>query len=545
MKYVSKSQLSIYSLIMAIVVVASGLNGCGKDEGSSTGSDGNAIIQLTVEGIILNPKSPGPGDTLLATAVVMADTTIPGSFANYEWSSTGGAFLETNLSTVRWVAPDTSRAFSLSVTASNSTGSSSASENVFVSRIVPVVASGAGEMHLTKSGDSLIYISSPEPPTSNRFVGFGLRVNSQGVDQEAMATHPRGSFQLVLSNDLSTVAYVVPGTFGGLIQVNYTDLGTQATTVIPNTPFFLRGPQYTEPDFSPDGRLLTYQVWFPDSLTPPSQGGVDSFVVAIWDLATLTEKRVAVQPQLFGTPGTSGLNFHPTFSSDGNHLVYMADPTATGAYELYALPVIGGTVPVDSSTTPLQLTSTGGIMGIGATPARQPTAWNPNPSIPVLATTALDSKLRLVPTDGSGDILVNVFGSALEFVWSPSGQDLVMTTGGTIFRVSSTGGVTQVHAAIAGDALSRLSWSSDEKYLLYSVKRLNDTWYELIDLSGSLGFTDPLRVTPTSPPGDATTYGIIGSISPVWAPSDPTAYMLFFEGSTPRICTMNFGGLSP
>jgi hypothetical protein len=527
---------------VGVVFWFASLSSCSEDDtGAGPGSGLNT--DLTVEGIILNPKSPARGDTLFATAVVTSDTTIPGDFASYRWSTNGGRFVESDRSTVRWVAPDTSAMYTLNVTVSNSSSTRSHSENVFVNEIVPVVSSGAGEMRMSSTGDSLYFFSSPVAPTDPFFDGFGVSVLTQAGVTDLML--PSTSFLLNLSRDLSKVAYssvlIVPGGFA--LRVHYRDLTTGVETVIPNTPFFQRGPQYLEAEFSPDASLLAYQVWFPDILTPPSQGGVDTFVVAIWDLATTTEKRVALQ----GRNATSfGLNFHPTFSRDGNHLVYMSDPEGNGRYELYALPVTGGTVPVDTLNPPTQLTFSDGDMGSGVPPDNQPKAWNPSPADPILATRDENGKLRLVPTDGSGDILVNAPGSAADFAWSPSGQDLAMTNGSTIYRVSKTGAVTALHQAASGDNVSRLAWSADETLLIFSVRRLSSAWYEVIDLGGTLGFTDPLMVTRSASDGEARDYADWGSNAPVWDPAELTAYVLFFDtGPTPRIAKMSFSGLLP
>jgi hypothetical protein len=532
-------------LIMAVLFVFANLNSCSEEDDTGSGPGGGLNTELTVEGIILNPKSPGPSDTLFATAIVTSDTTIPGDFASYSWSADGGSFLETDLSTVRWIAPNTSAMFTLSVTVGNNSSTKSASENVFVNEIVPVVSSDAGGMRMSPSGDSLYFFSSPVDPTSPAFDGFGVSVRRQPGVTELMA--PSTSFQLALSRDFSKVAFGSPFfVLGGFaFRVHYRDLTTQVETIIPSTPFNQRGPQYTESDFSPDVSLLTYQVWFPDVLLTPAQGGVDTFVVAIWDLATETEKRVGLRGT---TTASFGLNFHPTFSNDANHLVYMSDPGGTGDYELYALPVVGGTVPVDTVTPPTQLTFSGGVMGAGVPPNNQPKLWNPSPATAdrILATRDVNGKLRLVPTDGSGDILVNMPGSAVEFAWSPSGQDLMVTNGSTIYRVDKAGGISPLYQAISGDNVSRLSWSSDEKLLLYAIRRGGGSWYEVIDLSGTLGFTDPLKVTPSASDGGAGTYADWGSIAPVWDPSDPTAYLLFFDtGPTPSISKMSFSGLLP
>ncbi len=528
-------------MIMAVVFVFASLNSCSEEDDTGTGPGGDLNPRLTVEGIILNPKSPSRGDTLFATAVVTSDTTVAGDFASYQWSATGGKFAETNLSTVRWIAPDTSAMYSLMVTVSNRSSAQSDTGNVFVNEITQVVSTSAGEMRMSSTGDSLYFYNSPVDPTSRFFDGFGVSVSRQLVTTELMP--PSTSFLMNLSRDFSMVAYssplFLPGGFA--IRVHYRDLGTGAETIIPSTPFFQRGPQYLEASFSPDNSLLTYGVWFPDVLEAPPLG-IDTFVVAIWDVATTTEKRVAVG----GTTTTSfGLNFHPVFSNAGAHLVYMSDPGGTGDYELYALPVVGGTVPVDTSTTPVQLTFSSGDMGGGVPPAIQPTRWSPVE--PTLATRDGNGKLRIVPMPPNvGDILVNTPGTVTEFAWSPSGQDLVVTNASTIYKVSKTGAVDPVHQPPSGDNVSRLSWSSDGKMILYAIRRLSTSWYEVVDLSGTLGFTGPLKVTDGVSDGEALTYSILGSMAPVWDPADPTAYMLFFNtGQTPSISKMSFGGLLP
>jgi Tol biopolymer transport system component len=289
--------------------------------------------------------------------------------------------------------------------------------------------------------------------------------------------------------------------------------------------------------------MLAYQLWLPDILATPDRGGVDTFVVSVWDRLMAKEKRVAVQDAdtLF-----FGQNFYPTFSPDGNRLVYMSKRTGEG-YELYALPVIGDSIPLDSLTTPTQLTFSNGAMGSGTPPIAQPLAWSPDVANPVLATLDRNGRLRLVPADGSGDQLVVLAGNVSEFKWSPSGGDLLVAVANSLVRVRLSGStvtVSGVLTAPSGDNLGALSWSSEEEFLLYSVRRLNDIWYEIFDLTGALGLNGPLTVTPSSPVGEALLYSALGSNSPVWSPASE-AFMLFFDtGSTPRICKMDFSGLS-
>jgi len=542
-KHVPRSQLSIYLMIMAVVFAFASLNSCSEEDDTGTGPGGDLNTELTVEGIILNPKSPARGDTLFATAIVTSDSTVPGDFASYSWSANGGSFVETNLSTVRWVAPDTSAMYSLMVRVSNSSSTRSDTDNVFVNDITQVVSAGAGEMRMSSTGDSLYFYSSPVAPTSRFFDGFGASFyRPSGGTTVAMP--PSTSFQTKLSDDFSMIAYASPLFLVGgrfTVRVHYRDLVGGGETIIPNTPFNQRGPQYLEPSFSPDNSLLTYQVWFPDVLEAPPLG-VDTFVVAIWDVATLTEKRVAVGGR---TTSSFGLNFHPVFSNDGAHLVYMSDPGGSGDFELYALPVVGGTVPVDTSTTPDQLTFSSGDMGDGFPPSNQPRRWSP--AEPLLATRDGNGKLRIVSMPpNAGDILVNTPGTVSEFAWSPDGQNLVVTNQSTIYKVSKTGTVDPVHQAPSGDNVSRLSWSSDGKMILFAIRRVSTSWYEVVDVSGTLGFTGALKVTDGVADGEAGTYEEFGSITPVWDPTEATTYMLFFNtGDTPSINEMSFGGLLP
>jgi len=541
-RHTPKGRFLFRSLIVVVALFVIGSGGCSDETDNGTGP-GDGTLQLVVESIILNPKSPAPGDTLLATAVVVVrknadtDTLIAGDFASYDWSADGGQFLETTLSTVRWVAPDTSTMFTISVTVSHSVGTASASRNMFVSRILPVRESGAGPMTINPTGNTIVYLSSVFLPTDMQFNGFDVSSLDVGTGSSSLSITAVGQTQYRFSQDLALAAYVVPGVSAGLRTLQYRALAGGAATDIPHRFFTQRAPQFTEPYFLPDKTLLTYQIFLPDLIAPPSQGGVDTFVVATWDLATETETRVAVEL------GTN--NFHPTFSTDGAKLVYVSDRSGNQQWELYALAVAGGMVTPDTASAPLQLTQTGGLMGSSTTvPVDRPKAWNPVD--PILATLDEDGKMRLVPTDGSGSILVNVAGEVREFIWSPSGQDLLMTTGDRIYRVDKAGGAVEIHRADSGDNISRLSWSDDERYLVYVIRRLADTWYELIDLGGSLGISAPLRVTPSGPLGVADIYSGFAPIRPVWLPGEPVAYLLFFDSNaTPGIYKMNFGGLSP
>ena len=76
---------------VSVFVVA----GCSDDNPTDDGSRSDSK-PISVDGIIINPKSPAPGDTVQLTAVVTSTSTNPGDFVQYSWSATGGSFMEDN-----------------------------------------------------------------------------------------------------------------------------------------------------------------------------------------------------------------------------------------------------------------------------------------------------------------------------------------------------------------------------------------------------------------------------------------------------------------
>lgn len=518
----------IYLLVLAIALLANLTGGCSKEQGSNTTSD--IPDSLSVTEIILNPKSPSLGDTLTATAVVKGNST-SGDYVMYSWTASTGMFVEDNKAVVRWVAPSTSAPAQITVKAENSVKSSMLTTSVFVSNVQTQIPNSGGELRLSPAGTSLISQFSPQPPGAGTFAGWGIRINNLtgagGQNTVLPATLNASSIRFSRQMDLASF-----NTFQltGLINLNIINMSSKAITTLPNTIFNQRPPAYLDADISPNSQLMTYAVWWPDQLMPPTQGGVDTFAVAVWNIAQGTESRVAM----------IGDNYCPSFSTNGDYLCWVS--TRNGDLDYYATPVSGTTIAPDTVTPPSQITD--GIKFNCDRVGSLDQAWSPIANL--LAVLDDSGAMWLVNPDGSGATEVVLAGSVREFSWTRSGSFIVASTGRTLYRIDTGGGATLIYDAPSGDRLSRLAVSSNDELLIYQVLRAGSTWYEVVDLSGVTGIDGPLKVTAAASPGNSALYEPLFSLAPVWLPGQPEVRALLFNGtSTPRISKMNFGSLYP
>ena len=130
-------------------------------------------------------------------------------------------------------------------------------------------------------------------------------------------------------------------------------------------------------------------------------------------------------------------------------------------------------------------------------------------------------------------------------MWAPAGGVLAATDGETIYKVTTPNTADRLYTVGSGDRVARLSWSPDGAFIIFAVIRLQQMWFELYDLGGSLGITKPLKITAATLQGDADVFESFYSTRPVWLSSEPTGYFLFFDQATPRVSTMSISGLIP
>ena len=114
----------------------------------------------------------------------------------------GGTLLETNKTTVRWVAPAQSEIFDISVSASNSVSQSALTNPVFVGDPVSFIPQRAGETHLDAVTGGAFYLSALIEPGQPGFSGLHLRSKVGASDMPVSNDLASVGFQFDLSNDL-------------------------------------------------------------------------------------------------------------------------------------------------------------------------------------------------------------------------------------------------------------------------------------------------------------------------------------------------------
>lgn len=539
-------RMVLTTIFVGIIFSLFTLSGCGDDEPTDAGVQ---IHPLEVTAIILSPKAPAPGDTVQLTAVVVSDT-VNLEYPTYSWSSSGGVFLESNQVSVRWIAPLNSSIYTVSITAQNSVNSSTLSSAVFVGSAEQIVASEAGELHVNSTGDQVYFLSSTLEPANPLFQGFGVHKYTVGVGVTPVATTMKG-INYQFTQDLTLAVHTMVTRLGGTVIENPIDVvlddleaATQTKiTTDKRSPADVRHTQHTYPSFSPDKNLITFQVFRPFPVT----GNVDTFDVAVYDRTLQREINVT------GTHGKRRKNFFPSFSSDGNWLVFISNRTGQLQWELYGLPVSGGAVATDSADV-VRLTDTGGSIAADLIPAKPLKAWNPNSAYPTIAIKDANKFLRLVDVNTLSNVTVTLPAEAFAFEWSPSGEYLAISTKVNMYLLDFTGGVPGSADLIvqgkAGDVISGITWSSDNNYISFIVSRSGNMWYEAFDVGGMTGFNLSVIVTPSFSQGLLASYTAVMSAKPQLAtkPLPDTGRMLFFllfDGNTARMLNLDLSGALP
>jgi hypothetical protein len=527
------------------LIVLGGLSaGCSNDdEGGSTGPESTKI---TIEEIIFNPKSPAPGDTLQATAVVRSSSQNVGDAVEYKWTATGGVFLETDKASVRWVAPMQSAIFSMTVQAKNSANTATLTDGVFVGQREPFIAERAGELFPVPASDAVYYTSAPGLPAD----GLIIRRKEGAADDAPFGVDHKGT-QYSFDSGRTLAAHMYVESSPKKLSVFCDDFlaAEQDTVMRDERAFPLRPNEFQWPSVSGDGQFVAFQGGLLDQLATPATGGVDTFAVYLYHRPSRTASRATFKGN--GDRPEVSNAFYPSVSSDGRHLVFVSDRGGSAVWEYYALPITGTTVTPDTIADALvQLTDTGGQMASGTAipPAKLQTQWHPG-SVPVLAVIGADAKLRLVSTTGSGAVLVTADGKASDMRWAPDGSILaaVITNGdvAAIHEVNLAGETTVITAADAGDKIADIAWSPDGEILIYTITRGTDVWYEMFDFGGTTGLSEPVRISPAAKPTAlAKAFGPpLQSLRPSWRAGSRISYLFVLDQSTPGVVSMDLSGI--
>ena len=517
---------------------------CEEGEDLPTGPEPGAI---TVDEIIANPKSPAPGDTIALTAVISSGSQNVGDFPTVTWSASGGAFIENNQQTVRWIAPNDTRMYEITCTAANGvTTNATLSIDVFVSSPGLVLDRFGGEIYLFANETDFYYQRTP-----NVTLGAEIWKVEGGANSDAVLGGSRNGRSLVLSGDLGRATYMVLGSTAGRVdppvEVFVDDLNAGTFNQVTfNRKFFYesRHDQYLFPKFSPDNNMVAFHQMWP----APFVGGIDTFDVDVFNINTQT---TTIVTQTHGTLRRN--NFHASFSSAQDWLVFISDRSGQNQWELYGLPVVGSVVDTAEAAT-TRLSVTGGRMAAGTTPqdvyqSPPPFAWNGDAATNVVAWLDGDNILWLFALDASGSVQTEVtgLGGTPRFVsWSADGQQLAIATGTSLYVADLSGNATLLLTKPAGDTPRDISWSPDGNWLLYRVARAASTWHELLDVNaGVLPQGEPAVITSTSSGVPLSTYSPRMSIAAAMDSANLVTMLVWdFDQSTPMVTRVDVSGIT-
>lgn len=518
--------------VLLVCLLLFAFAGCGDDP---TDEDSNPTSPLSINGIIVTPKAPAPNDTVTLSVTVSSSTPNIGDIPSYSWSVSGGTLLDNNKSLVRWYADAPSRIYDVTVTVSNNINTVSYTEPVFVTNSTVLVPSSAGELKLLAGDDDFYFLSADESAQNQSFPGFTISQYDMGAVQAITNDHP--GLDYVFSGDLSFAVHTYE-LFSELNAENSIDvfidelpagLQTQITRDEASAQN-RRKNQYTEPCISPDNNLIAFQVFKAD-IVLPEQGGVDTFNIHVYDVNTMETMRI----------DSPYRDFYPAFSCDGQYLTFISNRNGIAGWELFAFPVVGGSVDTSQSAL-VQLSNTGELITTSNPPSEPLWAWNPNPAHPFLALVSGDNQLRLVGTDGTSDVVTGIAGTVSSMTWSSDGSRLAVSTGDGLYTVGLDRTAQLVHSGLEGDIIADINWIDNDRMLIYNLQRLSSTWFEIVNLSSPVDLSVALKVTPKYDAQGIEDYRKVCSMRPVWK-TNAEIYLPQFYESTPGILKMDLTGI--
>jgi hypothetical protein len=520
---------SIIALSLLLLLAAAG---CGDDP---TDEDINETSALAIDGIIVTPKAPAPGDTVRLTVVVSSSSLNIGDLPSYSWSITGGDLLESNKALVRWKAEAPSQIYSVTVTVSNSINSVSHTEPIFVTNSTDLLNNNSGEIHLLPGTDAFYYLYSDISAESQSFTGFTIARYDMGAVQMITTGLPGYNYQF--SGDFSFAAHSYE-LFSELdaenaIDIIVDELPSGAQTQISKDESASnnrRRNQYTNPSISPDNKLIAFQA-FKAAIALPEQGGVDTFDVHVYNAGTMETRRIR----------SHNKDFFPSFSSDGQYLTVISNRNGLTGWELFGFPVVGGVVDTASASV-VRLSNTGELVTTSSPPSKPLSLWNPSASHPFLAIVSGDGKLRLVGTDGTSDIVSGISGLVTSLAWSNNGTKLAVCAGNELYSVGLDRTAQLIHSSAGGDMLADPSWIDNDNMIMYRIQRLASTWFEVVNVSGAVSLSTALKVTPKYAAQGIADYRKVSSMRPVWK-SNSEIYALQFYSATPGVLKLNLSGI--
>ncbi len=516
------------------------LGACDSDDDSGGVTDTGTSTPLTVESIIATPKSADPGDTLLLSAIVTASTPNEGDIPTMAWTATGGAFLEDNQASVRWIAP-TAGVYRVTARATNTVSTATGHADVFVGGVATVVINQAGAVTLQANGSDIFFLRTANNITLGAEVfsvtggvatdAIDLPTSLDGAIGDFIAYAPDRAFEV---HSIDTVG---TGAQTPAVHLYLGDFATKDCRRISEEgqASGFRYPGFTGPDVAPDSRYIAYTGMFPT----PLAAGADSFDIMVYDNVGSIRRRVTLSHN-------NHRNSFPTWSTDQRWLTFVSDRSGRNQWDLYGMKVTGGIVDEDQSDL-VRLSNTGGVLVDGnpggATFVKPMMAWNP--VSPTLAVVASDGVMYLIATTLTGASQITVEGgSPSDIAWSPDGSTLAIAEGPALYTATTTGDTTLVIRR-TGDSFADVAWSPDGGTIVYRVTRGTSCWFEAVQAGSA-----PLPITAAEPLGRGALslglYRTVMSTKPVWGNNGLLYYPSFATGAvTIGIVSVDVSGLSP
>jgi hypothetical protein len=537
-----------YRLLWAAAVLGL-VAACSDEDDGGTPTDNGTSQPISVEEILVSPKSANPGDTLRLSVILSSSDENEGDIPSIAWTATGGAFLEDEGSSVRWVAP-AGGTYVATARATNSANTATGSTNLFVADRTVAVPDGAGTPRLQSNQTDLYYVHPPDVVDADsdlevyRWQGG---VVEDAVTTPSAANGPIGRF-LTYAKDGSFEVHSADSTIIGAaiqpIHVYIGDFGSGVyTRITVDKASGVRHQGFLYPDVAPDNRLIAFEGF----LTGPTSAGPDSFDIFVYDKAVPSRLRATLSHK-------NHKNAFPTWSTDERWLTFVSDRGGNLRWELYGMRVSGGVVNTQDSLV-VRLSDTGGTLATGAIKVndfpKPMMRWNPvAPTLAVLATDGV-TYLITTTTTGASQVVVGAFDpveTPKEYAWSPDGSRLMVTTGTRIRAVASDGSNTLILSRV-GDTFADLAFSPDSRWLVYRVTRSNQNWFEVLDLDQS-PLLPPLPITAaesgSSGVNNLAAYRTVMSMSPAWSTSNRLYYTSFATGAaTVGIISVDVSGLAP
>ncbi|HEU4928968.1 MAG TPA: hypothetical protein VFU38_03995 [Candidatus Krumholzibacteria bacterium] len=526
-------------LLGAAVVAAVGVLVGGCDDEKTTPTENGTSTPIQMETIIASPKAGSPGDTLLLSAIVTSSSPNEGDIPVMAWTATGGAFLEDDQSSVRWVAPENG-IYQITARATNDVNSVSSTANVFVGESSIAVSERGGTVRLQANGADFYYSRSSTNPANGAeaysVVGIGDPTDAVLNPPEFNGSNNHGiAYAADVSFEAHSVDSLNPSAENVAKHLYMGDFATQAYIKISNYPQAgERFPVFTDPNVSPDSRFIAFGGMLPTfSPTQP-----DTFDIFVYDTETQSRRNVT-------QTHTNRRNALPTWSTNLRWLTFISDRSARNAWDLYGLPATNGVVD-EAPAGVVRLLNSGGTLITGTIDNFDKPLMDWNPVSPMLAVLAGDA-LYIVTTTQSGASQIEVPVTApVDMKWSPDGAVLAASTGAAVMTIE-TDGTSTVRVSREGDTFADLAWTADSAWLIYRATRGSTSWLEAYDVDQSQ-FNAPIAITGGDPHtvGNRSLgeYRLTMSIRPAVG-SIQLVYPTFTGSSTVGIRRLDISGLSP